>query len=131
MATIKVTLTEDMLQLIPNFALMNWNFKQAYEEEGSDTVCLDMNGLYGGSYVFEDMSRILGIYDHHIEGTEEDPLGVQFPKEDEDMMWEMHGYIVENLLNIEEIIHQFCVKGGVKPGTYTAKNNEHIWQFEG
>lgn len=129
MATLKITLTEDMLKLL---SWVNLKVIPVYDDEvkGKETVCFDFDGLYGGSFLFEDMSYILGCYDKHIEGTENYPLGPQFPKEVEDYLWETHRYIVENFIEIEEIIHQFSSKGGIKATTYTCKANEHIWKEE-
>lgn len=129
MAILRVTFTEDMLKLIPCI-----NFKEIpatdTEIKNKTNICIDFDSLYGGSFVFEDMSFILGIYDKHIPGTENNPLGPRFPEELEDYMWETHRYIVENIVNIEEILHQFSVKGGIKAATYKCKSNEHFWEIE-
>ena len=107
MATLKIKLTEDILKLISNI-----RFQDVPEppEDGDTreriTYAIDYGSLYGGSYVFEDISYILGCYDKHIVGTEENPLGVQFPQEVEDYMWEIHTYIIDNIDGIEELVHQ-------------------------
>lgn len=126
MAVISVTLTEDMLKLISHI-----NFTKipdlTDETQERMTWGIDFYSLYGGSYVFEDIAYILGRYDEHIAGTEEDPLGAAFPKEFEDYMWEIHTYIVDNIQYIESLVHQFVNRGGLTPGTYRSKSNENIW----
>lgn len=131
MAIIKVTLTEDMLKLISNIHFTR--VPQMPTEKDNRQILtwgLDFASLYGGSYVFEDISYILGRYDEHIEGTEDDPMGVKFTREFTDYMWEMHEYILNNIGNIEELVHVYSNKGGLTPGTYKCKNNEHIWEKE-
>lgn len=126
MAVISVTLTEDMLKLISHI-----NFTKipdlTDETQEKMTWGLDFNSLYGGSYVFEDIAYILGRYDEHIAGTEEDPMGVAFPQELEDYMWKIHSYVLDNIQYIEALVHQFVNKGGLTPGTYRSKSNENIW----
>jgi hypothetical protein len=127
---LKVTLTEDMIKLIS--CLQFGEFKQIDDDSTDKQVfyALDMNSLYGGNFIFEDVSRILGLYDKRIENSEELSTGPVFPQEIEDYMWETHGYIVENLPYIEQIVHQFCYRGGITPGTYVSKHNELIWRKE-
>ena len=128
MATIKVTLTEDMLKLISN---IRFSEVPDIEKEGYPmTWGLDFHNLYGGDLNFEDISRIIGRYNEHIEGTEEEALGADFPQDVKDYMWDMHCYILDNIGNIEELVHQFCIKGGLTAGTYKCKNYDHIWKRE-
>jgi len=129
MVVLKISLTEDMLKLISNIRFQE--VPQALQDDDERemvTYGVDYGSLYGGNFVFEDISFILGRYDEHIPGTEEDALGAKFPKEFEDYMWEMHSYILEHIDCIEELVHQFCNKGGLQPGVYVAKPNEHIWK---
>ena len=39
-------------------------------------------------------------------------------------------YILENLVFIEEILHQFCDKGGLKPGIYTCLDYNRQWDYK-
>ena len=132
MATIKVELTKDMLALIANIRFKQ--FPTLEEIEGSlkeKVSCeIDFGSLYGGNFLFEDISYIIGIYDRHIPGTEEEPMGPRFSKEDEDYMWELHSYIVEHIADIEDLVHQFSIKGGLTPGVYVAKAYDRIWEKE-
>lgn len=124
MAILKLTLTHDMIMLIEHFSIT----EGAVPGSKAASFCPDTAGIYGGSYCLEDMARILGIYDMRIEGTEEDPQGVQFPKDIEDRLWDMHNYIMAHLRDIEEVLHQFCARGGLRPGTYKCKSNVRIWE---
>lgn len=128
MAVIKVTFTEDLLKLVANIRFTQ--VPDMESEKDKMTWGLDFFSLYGGNLTFEDIAYILGRYDEHIPGTEEDPMGAKFSQELEDYMWGMHTYILDNIGNIEEIIHQFAAKGGVTPGTYKCKSYEHIWERE-
>ena len=129
MATIKIELTEDKINLIKNIHFVE---KPDLDDTSKETpnFGIDFYSLYGGSYVLEDVSYILGLYDKHIEGTEESVTGVRFPEEIEKYMYDIHDYIVDNIDCIEEIVHQFITEGGVKPGIYSAKENEHIWKYK-
>ena len=84
MATIKVTLTEDMLSLISNIHFQELPDTEAKKEKL--TWGSDFYSLYGGSFVFEQIAYILGRYDEHIKGTEDDALCPRFPKEFADYM---------------------------------------------
>lgn len=132
MAILRVTLTEDMLKLISRINFMEFPVSRDDESDSKELLTwgIDLRSLYGGCFVFEDISMILGVYDKRIEGTENNAMGPEFPKDLTDYMWEMHSYIVEHLQDVEELVHQFCNRGGLKPGTYKCKSNERIWEFE-
>lgn len=130
MATIKINLTEDMLKLISCINFQEFPTEEDFQKKYEVRCGIDFGSLYGGSFVFEDVSYILGLWDKHIPGTENDATGPKFPKEVEDYMWETHMYIVEHIRDIEEIVHSFIMKGGLVPGTYVCKSNEHIWTLE-
>lgn len=119
MARIYVNLTEDHLKLIRNLNV------QALTDE---TVGIAKDNLYGGTYKYEQMALILGLTDKAVPGTEEDmENGTLYKKEAQLYMAELDKYINENLLNIEEILHQFCLKGGLTVGKYVCKDYQHIW----
>ena len=119
MARIYVNLTEDHLKLIRNLNV------QALTDE---TVGIVKDNLYGGTYKYEQMALILGLTDKAVPGTEEDmENGTLYEKEAQLYMVELDKYINENLLNIEEILHQFCLKGGLTVGKYVCKDYQHIW----
>lgn len=118
MARIYVNLTEDHLKLIRNLNV------QALSDE---TVGIAKDNLYGGTYKYEQMALILDLTDRAVPGTEEDIEGTLYEKETQLYMMELDKYINENLLNIEEILHQFCLQGGITPGKYVCKDYQHIW----
>lgn len=140
MARIKVVLTEEHLKLIKNFRIQKLNVlnvKNGVEDWTDKYYGIDTYGLFHGSHLYEDMAQILGVADQVIKGTEEDIDGPKYPKELMDKFIELDEYILDNILNIEEIVHQFCCKTdekgnivGVKPGIYTCKDNEHIWKYK-
>lgn len=88
---------------------------------------IDNFNLWGGTYIWEQMAYILGIYDRVIESTKEDPDGPKFPEEDMEHMRDLDCFIVSNLVYIEQILHQFCTEG-IQPGvTYWAYDHQLIW----
>jgi hypothetical protein len=127
MSVLKITLTEDMLKLISN--IHYGEVPQLDSSRHTVAYGIDFNSLYGGS-TLEDVAYIIGRYDEHIPGTEEDALGADFPKELKDYMFNMHVYIVDHIQDIEELVHWFSNKGGLKPGTYKCKSHERIWERE-
>lgn len=83
--------------------------------------------LFGGTYVFEDIAMILGKYNQYIPGTEESPLGKQYPKELEDYMWTLYGDIFDNMEYIISLMQFYTDKGGLTPGTYKCRAEDKIW----
>ena len=127
MSILKITLTEDMLKLISN--IHYGEVPQLDSKRNTLAYGIDFNSLYGGS-TLEDVAYILGRYDEHIPGTENNFLGADFPKGLKDYMLEMHMYIVDHIQDIEELVHWFSNKGGLQPGTYKCKSNERLWERE-
>ena len=116
----KITLTEDHLKLIPFF------FIQEFDDNEVGVTKEQMFSL--GSHLLEDMAMILGLMDKSIENTSESSYGRAFDDETEKYLLELHKYIVDNLLYIETIIHQFVIQGGITPGTYKSLDNVLIWE---
>lgn len=129
MAKIKIEITEDMIKLISNIRFQQME-ETSNPEESPDKFCIDLFSLYGGNFLLEDLAFILGKYDERIEGTENNWQGPSFPDEVEEYLLETHHMVYDNLSNIEEILHQFAGKGGLKPGTYECKPYEHIWFYK-
>lgn len=129
MAKIKIEITEDMIKLISNIRFQQME-ETSNPEESPDKFYIDLYSLYGGNFLLEDLAFILGKYDERIEGTENNWQGPVFPKEVEDYLFNTHFAVYKNLSNIEEILHQFAGKGGIKPGIYECKPYEHIWAFK-
>jgi hypothetical protein len=117
---LKITLNEDHIKLM----------KCLYFQDFNSKVGIDKFNPLGGSLLFEDMARILGLTDHIIPETIEDWDGAKFDEETTDKLQELGGFLAENLLAMEEILHQFC-DVGIKVGTYTCLDNVRIWKYEG
>lgn len=118
---LKLEINEDIIKLIKNL-----NFERISDKHyGFDTY-----NLWGGTYLLEQMSLILGYQDKVIPETLENPMGVRFEKEYEDKMFEYDAFILENFVFLEEILHQFVDKGGIKPGIYTAVDYNRIWEYK-
>lgn len=113
------------------FVKIDSSIKISLPQEGNDNLYgIDTLNLWGGTYIYEDMALILGMTDKIIEGTEEDPTGAKFDDETMEYFNELATFIIENLVDIESILHQFCTEG-IKVGvTYVCKPNENIWWIE-
>ena len=118
----RLTLNEEHLKLIPFFFI---------QEDGNYNVFIDKEQMFClGSQLFEDMSMILGLRDKMIPKTENDSDGMAFESETEEYMLGLYNYISEHIIDIETLIHQFVVKGGLTVGTYKCKDNEMLWEKE-
>lgn len=118
---LKLEINEDIIKLIKNFNFEKFNDYQ---------YGLDTYSLWGGTYLYEQMALILGYQDKIIPQTLEDPMGVRYEEEYEKKMIEYDEFIIENLKSIEEILHQFVDKGGIKPGIYTCVDYIRIWDYQ-
>lgn len=118
----RITLTEEHLKLIPFIFI---------QEDGNYNILIDSGQMFClGSQLFEDMSIILGLRDKMIPNTQNDAEGMSFDKESEEHMLSLYEYLVDHLHDIETLIHQFVVKGGLSVGTYKCNDNEMIWEKE-
>lgn len=100
------------------------------EDEGK-YYGIDTYDLFDVDYWYDYMARILGISDHVIPGTEEDTDGPKYPKEDIEHLRDLDAFLITNLQNIEDIIHQFCDRGGIKADVkYISYDHEGIWYTE-
>lgn len=118
MAIKKLTLTEDHIKLIGGLTPV----------ETDNGVAYDVNHLWGGSYLYEDMAMLLGFYDEHIKGTENDYDGRRYPEEKEKLMKDLYDWFVYNIAYLETLIHQFAGKGGLTPGTYKCIDYIKDWE---
>lgn len=121
MAKIKVKLTEDHIKLIKAMRPLRFD---------DESVGVNPHDLYGGTYIYEDMARALDMMDKAIEGTEERPEGVLFDDETYKYLNSLDEYLMDNLLNIQEIMHQFADEGLQTNVTYVCKDYQHIWHKE-
>lgn len=126
----KITLNEDHLKLITEIRFEAFSF-DAENRNGRFGWGIDQYNLFGGTYVLEDVSRILGKYDEHIAGTEEDPQGVDFTDETKTYLWNVYQYIWDNMEYIISLLLYFSNKGGLTPGTYKYnRKNVELWTKE-
>lgn len=117
---ISLVFTEDIIKLIKLLKVQKFS---------DSRVGIDNYGLYPESHLFDFMALVLGLQDHRIPGTEENPLGAEYDEETTNYLHELDSFIVENLEFIEEIIHQFC-EVGIRPGKYSCLAYNRIWKFE-
>lgn len=117
---LKLVINEDHIKLIKGLWFQDFNTK----------VGIDKFDIFGGSRVWEDMARILGLTDHMIPETIEDYDGAKFDKETTEKLNELADFLNDNLLSIEEILHQHC-DVGIKPGVYTCLDNVRLWKYDG
>ena len=117
MAKLTIELTEEHIKLIKNLY---------YKKLAENIYGIDVYDLYGGSYKFEQMALILGYGDKVIPETVEDIFGPRYEADVQKHLEELDEFIISNLSNIEEILHQFC-NVGITCGKYTCKDNVHLW----
>lgn len=121
MAKLRLTFNEEHIKLISNFRT-----RQLDDEH----YAIDTYDMFGGTYLYEDMALILGYMDKVIPGTMEDADGPKFDDETLNHLNELDSFIVENLQNIEDILHQFCTEGIQVGVTYWCNPSEGIWHKE-
>lgn len=122
MAKIKLTFTDEHIKLIKCLR---------FEKINENIYGIDNYALWGGTFIYEQMAYILGYADKVIKGSECDVDGPKYPDALIAHFNDLDGFIVDNLQYIEDILHQFCDKGGIKPDTtYVAYDYEGIWHTE-
>lgn len=117
---IKIKITKEIIKLIPFFLIKN------DEEKNCITISNDLQ-FNLGSHLLEDMAFILGKIDKAIPNTQNDADGRAFDDNTEEELLTIYNYIKDNLIYIEQIIHQYSVKGGVTEGVYEANPKDYIW----
>ena len=122
----KITLTEDHLKLISAIKVEEFQFG-ADSKNGELGWGFNQYNLFGGTYVLEDVAILLGKYDQHIVGTEEDPMGMDFPDDVKNYMWDCYSYIWENMVYIMSLVLYYSTRGGLTPGTYVCKDTVREW----
>ena len=114
-------LTDDLISLI------KW---LKFEPINATSYGIDTYGLWGGTNLYEDMAIILGWQDKVIPETLENVMGPRYEEAFQQKMEEYDAFIVENLVFLEQILHQFCDKGGLKSGIYSCVDNVQIWSYK-
>ena len=115
-----LTLTEDNLKLI--------NLIRFEDDYKNNKVSIDKINPYILSGKLEDIAFALGLSHLAIPNTEDNENGAAFPDETEEYMLGVHHYILDNIYDIEVLIHQMVLKGGITPGTYKCIDTEEIWE---
>ena len=105
---------------------------KAYAAEDVDKYYgIDTYDLFNCDYWYDQMAHIVGLSDKVIPGTEEDTNGPKYPEEVIKHLMELDDFLVTNIVSIEDIIHQFCNRGGIEAGvTYVSYDYEGIWYKE-
>ena len=122
----RLTLTDDHIALIQNIKFEAFD----YGDDKEDTHwgwAIDQYSLFGGAYVMQDIALILGKFDQYIKGTEESPLGRQYPKELEDYWWGLYDYIYTNMVYIISLVLWSITNGGLSAGTYKCSDDMRTW----
>lgn len=127
MAIKKLKLTEDHIKLIRALNPVKFEFEDT-DDRSHFGIGYDSYSLWGGSFLFEDLALILGFFEESIEGTENDYTGRRYSPEREEYMKELYAFFEENLFYIESLLHQFCDKGGLTPGTYKCIDYQLNWE---
>ena len=126
----RLTLTDDVLKLIPWFNFTEDLTEEEISNKEYPRFGIDYNSIYGGSFLLEDLAQILGHADDFLPDSLENPTGYRYPAEIEEKMLSAHTFVMENLRAIEEIVHQFVVKGGITAGTYKCDHKIRLWEKE-
>lgn len=105
--------------------------KQLAEEDRDKYYGFDTYDLFNGMKPYEFLAFIFGDNDKIIKGTEEDYDGPKFPPDVIERYEGILGYIYDRLVDIEDLIHQRCDRGGIQAGVkYIALDHERIWRTE-
>ena len=118
----RLTLTNEHITLI---RLLNFQ-----ENDFDSTIVVNKKDPYMLGGRLEDLALALGYMNTAIPGTENDAEGAAFPDDVEEHILEVHHYVVDNLHDIETLIHQFVFSGGLTAGTYKCIDTEEIWEKE-
>lgn len=126
---VKLEITDDILKLISNIKFTTKPDFDDIEDCSKVGFGIDFNSVYGGNFLYERMAMILGGYSEHvIKDTSENAMGAEFDEEYTEYMCKLHAYMLDNLDNIEELVHQTVVKGGISVGTYKKIDYEGVWE---
>lgn len=122
MAILRLNLTEDHLKLV--------RFIRLDSESEDDVIKIDRKVMLTlQTHILDDVAMVLGLRDRAIKNTTEDADGGAYPDDVEKYMLDTYNYVADNLHLIENLLHQKVMEG-IKPGTYHAKDNELVWEYE-
>lgn len=91
---------------------------------------IDNYNLWGGTYIWEQVAYIIGVYDKILPGTQEDPDGPKYPPEIMEHMKDLVSFMITNIQNIIELLLQFCTEGIQPNVVYWCYDNQKIWHKE-
>ena len=120
-------LTKDVLYLISNIRF------QDMPSDNKETMqyAIDMNNIFGGNFLYETVAYITGYYGNTIiKGTECDAMGPDFIEEAKSYFYALSSYVYEHVDDIENIVHQFIIDGGLKEGTYVYSAKTGLWKYK-
>lgn len=117
-----VYLTQNHITLIKNL-----RFRQFTDSQYG----IDNYEPWGGSYPIEDMAFMLGYANRVIRSSQNEYLGPVYEAEIQNYLESLADDFAEHLNDYEDILHQFCDKGGLIPGKYSKKSGEVFWNYEG
>lgn len=117
----RITLTKEHISLLK---LIKFE-----DDEKFNTLSVNKEDPYILGGRLEDIAITLGYENSIMPGTEDDAEGAAFPDDIEEHLVGVHKYIVNNIRDIETIIHQF-IDCGISPGTYKCIDTEEIWTKE-
>ncbi len=119
---------ESRLNIIDNASKRS---KALADEDNDKYYGIDTYDLFETDYWYDYMARIVGCSDQVIHGTEEDTNGPKYPQEVIEYLRDLDAFLINNLVHIEDILHQFSDRGGIKSGvTYVSYDYEGIWYTE-
>ena len=100
-------------------------------EDNDKYYGIDTYDLFESDYWYDQMAHTIGVADQVIKGSEEDITGPKYPQGVIDHLRELDDFLVTNIVKIEDILHQFCNRGGIKAGIkYVSYDYEGIWYTE-
>lgn len=124
---IEITITDDMLKVIPTFRIFKDKLEATEEFLPSTIVTLNSAQLLLGNNIIDNLAWALGI---HSEGKVTE-LGLSFDKETTQRLTSLYDYLSENLYEIEVLLHQYACNGGITAGTYVANDTDMIFTKKG
>lgn len=119
---IKITLNEDHIELVKHLLFRDYNTKVGIDKHSAFDLESD--------FVFQAIAIIIGLGDHVRPETINDWDGPKYDDIAMERMIPLAEFLDEHLLDVEEILHQFC-NVGLRKGTYWCLDNQHIWHYEG
>lgn len=112
-----ITLTKEALDLCATIKVREMELPS--EIAGGTVIAgIEKTSVYGGSDLLEDVSMAIGCYELRDKDSDESPNGILFDEDLENKMYTLHEFVMDNLVNIETLIHYWSNKGGLTPGTY-------------